>query len=102
MVAVATWAAGINAALFALDKVSPVGMRPVLVLIGLIITLALTWVLMRRRVRGLPKEVSRGVMRRGMIVAVFTGALTYFVMMQIVMPVLFLFGFDMGAFFPQG
>lgn len=102
MVAVATWAAGLNAALFALDKVSPIGMRPVLVLIGLILTLALTWALMRRRVRGLPDEVARNVMRRAAIVAVFTGALTYFVMMQIVMPMMFLFGFDMGAFFPRG
>ena len=100
--AVATWAAGINAAFFALDKVSPVGSRPVLVLIGLVITLVLTWILMRRRVRGLPSEVARSVMKRAVAVALFSGALTYFVLMQIVMPLLFLFGFSMGAFFPSG
>ncbi len=37
-----------------------------------------------------------------MIVALFSGALTYFVLMQIVMPLLFLFGVSMGAFFPPG
>ena len=100
--AVATWAAGINAAFFALDKVSPVGTRPILVLIGLVITLVLAWVLMLRRVRGLPSGVARSVMRRGMVVALFSGALTYFVLMQIVMPLLFLLGVSMGAFFPPG
>lgn len=100
--AVATWAVGINTLLFALDKISPVGSRPILVLMGLVITVALTWLLMRRRVRGLPSEVARGVMRRAMIVALFSGALTYFVFMQLVMPLLFFFGFDMGAFFPPG
>ncbi len=99
--AVATWAVSLNAAFFALDKVSPVGSRPVLVLIGLVITVVLTWVLMRRRVRGLPSGVARNVMRRGMIVALFSGALTYFVLMQIVMPLLFLFfGVSMGGLFP--
>ena len=78
------------------------GTRPILVLIGLVITLLLTWVLMRRRVRGLPSGVARSVMRRGMVVALFSGALTYFVLMQIVMPLLFLFGVSMGAFFPPG
>ena len=102
MVAVATWAAGINAALFAIDQVSPIGLQPVLVLIGLVLTLALTWVLMRRRVRGLPSEVARGLMRRAVIVALFSGALTYFVFMQLVMPIMFLFGIDMGLFRPSG
>ena len=100
--AVATWAAGINAAFFALDKVSPVGSRPVLVLIGLVITLVLTWIFMRRRVRGLPSRVARNVMKQAVVVALFSGAFTYFVLMQIVMPLLFLFGFGMGAFFPSG
>ncbi len=100
--AVATWAVSLNAAFFALDKISPVGSRPILVLIGLGITLLLTWVLMRRRARGLPSAVARSVMRRGMIVALFSGALTYFVLMQIVMPLLFLFGVSMGGFFPPG
>ena len=102
MVAVATWAAGINAALFAIDQVSPIGLQPVLVLIGLVLTLALTWVLMRRRVRGLPSEVARGLMRRAVIVALFSGALTYFVFMQLVMPIMFLFGIDMSLFSPSG
>lgn len=91
-----------NAAFFALDEISPVGSRPLLVLIGLVLTLTLTWLLMRRRVRGLPSQVASSVMRRAIIVALFTGALTYFVMMQIVMPLLFLAGFDMGALFPPG
>ncbi len=37
LVAGVTWAAGLNAALFALDKVSPVGTRPILVAIGLVV-----------------------------------------------------------------
>lgn len=98
--AVATWAVGLNAALFALDKSSPVGSRPILVLIGMILTLGLTWVLMRRRVSGLPSTVARSVMRRAMVVSLFSGALTYFVLMQIVMPLLFLLGVNMGLFRP--
>lgn len=96
--AVATWAVGLNAALFALDKVSPVGSRPILVLIGLILTMGLTWLLMGRRVRGLPSAVASRVMRRAMMVSLFSGALTYFVLMQIVMPLLFLLGVNMGLF----
>jgi hypothetical protein len=98
-VAVATWAAGINTLLFALDEASPIGMRPVLVVIGLALSLGVTWLLMRKRVKGLPSEVGRSLMKRAAIVSLFTGALTYFVMMQIVMPLLFLFGVDMGLFF---
>ena len=74
-------------------------MRPVLVVIGLALSLGVTWLLMRKRVKGLPSEVGRSLMKRAAIVSLFTGALTYFVMMQIVMPLLFLFGVDMGLFF---
>ena len=98
--AVVTWAAGLNAALFALDEISPVGSRPILVLIGLVLTLGLTWLLMRRRVSGLPEAVAQRLTRQAFKVSLFTAALTYFVMMQIVMPVLFLFGVDMGLFRP--
>ena len=98
--AVVTWAAGLNAALFALDKISPIGSRPILVLIGLVLTLGLTWLLMRRRVSGLPEAVMQRLTRQAFKVSLFTAALTYFVMMQIVMPVLFLFGVDMGLFRP--
>jgi hypothetical protein len=76
-----------------------VGSRPVLVLVGLVLTLVLTWALMRWRVRGLPSEVARNVMRRAVLVALFSGALTYFVLMQIVIPLVFLFGVNMGALF---
>ena len=98
--AVVTWAAGLNAALFALGESSPVGLRPILVLIGLVLTLGLTWLLMRRRVHALPEAVAQRLTRQAFKVSLFTAALTYFVMMQIVTPVLFLVGVDMGLFRP--
>lgn len=96
--AVATWAVGLNALFFALDKVSPVGTRPVLVGIGLLLTLTLTWVLTLPQRRGLPAEVGRRLFWRSARVALFAGAATYFVLMQVVMPLLFLFGVPMGLF----
>jgi hypothetical protein len=100
VVAVATWAVGVNALLFALDKVSPVGSRPVLVGVGLLLTLLLTWVLTLRQRRGLPPPVGRRLFWQSARLALFAGAATYFVLMQIVMPVLFLFGVPMGLFRP--
>lgn len=55
---------------------------------------------MRRRVSGLPQAVAQRLTRQAFKVSLFTAALTYFVMMQIVMPVLFLFGVDMNLFRP--
>lgn len=97
--AVAAWSVGLNTLFFALDKVSPIGARPVLVAIGLLITVALTWLLTLSRRRNLPTEVSRRVLMQSMGVAVFTGAATYFVFMQIVMPLMFVSGVSMGRFF---
>lgn len=99
MVAVAAWSVGLNTVFFALDKVSPIGSRPILVAVGLLLTVALTWLLTLPRRRHLPAPVARRVLMQSLGVAVFTGAATYFVFMQIVMPLLFVTGVSMGRFF---
>lgn len=56
---------------------------------------------MRRRVSGLPEPVAKTAMRRSLGITLFSGVATYFFVMQIVIPLLFLGGvIDMGAFFP--
>lgn len=92
---------GLNALFFSLDKVSPVGSRPILVGAGLLLTVALTWLLTLPRRRHLPPPVGRRLLTNSLKVSMFAGAATYFVLMQIVMPVLYAVGFSMGAFFPK-
>ena len=92
---------GLNTVFFALDKVSPVGSRPILVGIGLILTVALTWLLTLPVRRHLPGPVARRVFGQSLSVALFTGAASYFVWMQFIMPVLFTVGVPMGGLFPR-
>ncbi|MGI8433128.1 MAG: hypothetical protein ACR2LE_00040 [Nocardioidaceae bacterium] len=50
---------------------------------------------------GLPEPVAKTAMRRSLGITLFSGVATYFFVMQIVIPLLFLGGvIDMGAFFP--
>lgn len=96
--AVAAWSVGLNALLFTLDKVSPVGSRPILVGFGLLLTLAMVWLQTLRQRHSLPAAVGKRLFWRSAGVALFAGAATYFVLMQIVMPLMFLFGVPMGLF----
>ncbi len=92
---------GAGSTFFALDTATPVGDRPFLMLAGLVVAVVATWLYMRRRVVGLPEPVARGVVRRSLGIALFSGVAAYFVVMQIVIPLLFLGGvLEMGAFFP--
>lgn len=84
---------------FALDKVSPIGTRPILVALGLVLTVALTWVLTRMQRRHLPPAMARSVFRQQLGVALVAGAATYFVWMQVILPLSYVAGFSMGAFF---
>lgn len=84
---------------FALDKVSPVGSRPILVGVGILLTVALTWLLTRSQRQHLPTAVARQVFRRQLRTSLTAGAATYFVLMQIILPLSYVFGFSMGAFF---
>lgn len=62
----------------------------------------MTWLPTRRRVRGLPKEVARASTRRAIGAALLTGGATYFVLMQFVIPVLFMTGvLDMAQYFAR-
>lgn len=65
---------------------------------GLVLTVLLTWVLTRRQRQGLPPELGRRLFWRAAGTALFAGAATYFLLMQVVMPVMFLFGVPMGLF----
>lgn len=92
---------GAGSTFFALGNATPVGDRLFLMLAGLVVALAATWVYMRRRVQGLPEPVAKAAVRRSLGIALFSGVATYFVVMQIVIPLLFLGGvIDMAAFFP--
>ena len=92
---------GLNALFFSLDKVSPVGSRPILVGVGIVLTLAFTWLLTLPRRQHLPPAIGRRLLANSMKVSLFVGAATYFVLMQIVMPALYAFGVSMGSFFPK-
>lgn len=95
---------GAGTTFFALGSLTPVGDRPILLVGGLLLAALATWAFMRRRVAGLPQPVARAAMRRSLGVTVFSGMAAYFVVMQIVIPLLFLLIGDtveMGMFFPQ-
>jgi len=100
IIGASTWAAGTSAGFFALTAASPIGQTPTFVLIALVLSSAIAWLINRRRVAGLPPEVARSSTRRAVGAAVLTGGVTYFVLMQFVMPVLFVTGaLHMGQFF---
>lgn len=91
---------GFGSTFFALDTASPAGSRPILLIGGLLVAALATWAFMRRRVAGLPQPVARAAMRRSVGISVFSGVASYFVIMQVVIPLLFVFGMlDMGLFF---
>lgn len=92
---------GLNTLFFALDKVSPVGSRPILVGVGLLLTIVLTWLLTASQRRHLPPAIAQRAFRQSLGTALFAGAATYFVWMQLVMPLLFAAGVSMGGLFPQ-
>jgi len=92
---------GLNTLFFALDKISPLGSRPILVVGGLVLTVVLTWLLTARQRQHLPSAIARRALRQSLSIALFAGAATYFALMQIVMPALFAFGLPMGALFPK-
>lgn len=97
----ATYGAGVAAGFTALDEVSPIGSRPLLIIGAFLLAIGLTWLLMRRRTRHLPHDASRAATRRALFVTVMTTAVTYFVLMQFVLPLLFITGgADMGQFRP--
>jgi lysylphosphatidylglycerol synthetase-like protein (DUF2156 family) len=97
----ATYGAGVAAGFAALDGISPIRARPLLIIGAFLLAIGLTWLLMRRRVRHLPDAAARAVTRRTLFVAVMTTAVTYFVLMQFVMPLLFITGgAEMGQFSP--
>ena len=100
LTAVAAWSVGLNALFFTLDKVSPIGSRPILVGIGALLTIALTVLLTAPRRRRLPAPVGRRLLVSSLKISLFAGAATYFVLMQVLLPVLYTIGFSMGAFFP--
>jgi hypothetical protein len=95
---------GAGTTFFALGEASPVGDRPILILAGLLVAALVTWSFMRRRVAGLPAPVARAATRRAIGISLFTGVAAYFVVMQIVIPLLFLLtggAVGMGMFFPS-
>ena len=92
---------GLNSLFFALDKISPVGSRPILVLFGIALTVVLTWLLTARRRKYLPAAVARRALQQSLGTALFAAAGTYFVLMQIIMPLLFTMGVPMGGLFPK-
>lgn len=95
-----TFAAGVSGGFFALGAASPIGTTPTFVLIALALATAVAWMFARRRTRGLPKEVARRSTRRAVGAALLTGGATYFVLMQFVIPVLFMTGvLRMGQYF---
>lgn len=95
-----TWAAGVSAGFFAFGNASPIGSTPTFVLLALVLSTAIAWVVVRRQVRGLPSEVARASTRRAVGAALLTSGATYFVLMEFVMPVLFVTGaLKMGQFF---
>lgn len=96
----ATWGAGVSAGFFAFDEFSPVGERPVFVVAAFLLSALVAWLVVRRRVAGLPSQTARAATRRAMSAALLGAGATYFVLMQFVMPLLFLLGvLEMGQFF---
>lgn len=90
-----------NTLFFALDKISPVGSRPVVVLVGLLLTVGLTWLLTAPQRRHMPTAVARRALQQSLAAALFAGAATYFLLMQLIMPALFAIGVPMGGLFPS-
>lgn len=95
-----TFAAGVSGGLFALGAASPIGTTPTFVLVAMILATAAAWLFNRRRVRGLPRGVARRSNHRAVGAALLTGGATYFVLMQFIIPVLFITGvLRMGQYF---
>jgi hypothetical protein len=94
---------GVGSGFFALNEISPVGDRPVLFFGALLVAAAVAWLVARRQTRGLPSPASAAATRRLVGAAAFATAGSWFVIMQIVIPVMFVFGWaDMGQWFPRG
>jgi hypothetical protein len=93
-------ALGVNAGFFSLNEISPVGDRPILFLAALVVTIAVALLVARRQTQAMPGAVARQVVRRTIGVAAVAVAGSWFVMMQLVIPVMFIFGWaEMGQWF---
>jgi hypothetical protein len=94
---------GVGSGFFALNEISPVGDRPVLFFGALLLAAGVAWLVARRQTRAMPSAVSAAATRRLVGAAAFATAGSWFVLMQIVIPVMFVFGWaDMGQWFPRG
>ncbi|MPY79826.1 MAG: hypothetical protein GEV04_15430 [Actinophytocola sp.] len=97
----ATYGAGVAAGFTALDDLSPIGSRPLLTIGAFLLAMGLTWLFIHRRTRKLPHEVARAATRRALLVTVLATAVTYVLLMQFVLPLLFITGgSEMGQFSP--
>ncbi len=91
---------GAGAGFYSLNEISPVGDRPVLFFGALLFTVAVAWGVARWQTRGMPAAVAKPATRRVIGAAAIAGAGSWFVMMQIVIPLAFIFGWaDMGQWF---
>jgi hypothetical protein len=94
---------GVGSGFFALNEISPVGDRPVLFFGALLVAVTVAWLVARRQTRGMPSAVTAAATRRLVGAAAFATAGSWFVIMQIVIPVMFVLGWaDMGQWFPRG
>jgi len=91
---------GVNAGFFALDKMSPIGSRPILFFAALLASVGLAWAVSRRRTAGLPDATARAVTRRTVSAAAVASVASYFVIMEVLVPLLFVMGvLHMGQWF---
>lgn len=99
---VITWATTVTGGYFALSSFTPVGATPFMVAGMFLLSGLATWLIMRRRTRGMAGPVARAVTRRGVRTALLTSGVTYFVLMGLVLPGLFAIGaLGMGQFQPM-
>lgn len=97
----ATYGVGVAAGFAALDDLSPIGSRPLLIIAAFLLAIGLTWLLMRRRTQHLGADAARAATRKALFITLVATAATYFVLMQFVLPLLFVTGgTDMGQFRP--
>ena len=93
-------ALGVNTGFFAIGEASAVGDWPLFFFGALIVTLAVAWLVARRQTRDMPPEVARPAMRRVLVASAVAAAGSWFVIMQIVIPLAFVFGWlEMGQWF---
>jgi hypothetical protein len=93
---------GVGTGFFSLGQMSPVGDQPILFFGALLVTVAVAWAVARWQTRALPAAAATPAVRRVVAAGAITAAGSWFVMMQIVVPVMFILGWaDMGQWFPK-